>query len=149
MSGRIKIILEIIYRVPVEQYIIQLPAGMRDEHETDLTLCAIRELQEETGYHGTAPGSPEILRLRPLLSSPIVYNDPWKSSETTNLVTLEVDFSAPCNQNPEPNLEDDEDIEIIIVDLLNMQGELEELKRMRGVEVDNRVHQLAMGLQIA
>ncbi len=67
----------------------------------------------------------------------MLYNDPWKSNETTNLVTLEVDFSA--NPDPKPDLEDDEDIEILIVDVLNMKEELAKLKRERGVEVDNRV----------
>ncbi len=63
IDGRLKIILEIIYRIPIEKYIIQLPAGMRDEHERDLVVCAARELKEETGYISTAPKSPAILKL--------------------------------------------------------------------------------------
>ena len=90
--------MEIIYRIPIEKYIIQLPAGMRDEHERDLVACAARELKEETGYVSTAPKSPSILKLKPVLESPVLYNDPWKSNETTNLVTLEVDFLE--NTNP-------------------------------------------------
>ncbi|TNV75609.1 hypothetical protein FGO68_gene16616 [Halteria grandinella] len=148
-SNRLKIILEIIYRVPIAKYVIQVPAGMRDEHERDLVGSALRELKEETGYIGTAPISDTILRLKPILESPILYNDPWKSNETTNLITLEVDFSLPENVNPQPHLEDDEDIEVIILDLLDLQKELEEIQRVRGVEVDNRVHMLAMGLQLA
>ena len=73
---------------------------MRDPHETDLFETAIRELHEETGYLGQAPYSPEVLKLRPILVSPIVYNDPWKSNETTNLITLEVDFKREENMNP-------------------------------------------------
>ena len=52
----------------------------------------------------------------------MLYNDPWKSNETTNLVTLEVDFKS--NPNPQPDLEDDEDIEIIVLDVLNLSEEL-------------------------
>ena len=52
----------------------------------------------------------------------MLYNDPWKSNETTNLVTLEVDFKS--NTNPQPDLEDDEDIEIIVLDVLNLSEEL-------------------------
>ncbi len=44
-----------------------------------------------------------------------------------------------ANPDPKPDLEDDEDIEILIVDVLNMKEELAKLKRERGVEVDNRV----------
>ena len=39
-DSRLKIVLEIIYRIPVEKYIIQLPAGMVDPHETDIVACA-------------------------------------------------------------------------------------------------------------
>lgn len=138
-DGRLKIILEIIYRIPVEKYLIQVPAGMRDEHETDLVKCAARELHEETGYVGKAPESPAILALKPILESPILYNDPWKSNETTNLVTLEVDFSDPANITPTPNLEEDEDIEVIVCDLLNLREDLALVLNGRRYELDNRV----------
>ena len=81
------------------------------------------------------------------MESPLLYNDPWKSNETTNLVTLEVDFKS--NPNPQPDLEDDEDIEIIVLDVLNLSEELAKIQSERGVEVDNRVCQLAMGLEVA
>ena len=58
-----KIVLEIIFRVPINRYVIQLPAGMRDEHERDLVLSALRELKEETDYIGMAPSSERILKL--------------------------------------------------------------------------------------
>ena len=93
---------------------------MRDEEETDLVEAAKRELREETGYIGTAPQSEEVLKLRPILESPNLYNDPWKSNETTKIVTLEVDFSKAENLDPKPELEEDEDIEVIVLDLLNL-----------------------------
>ncbi len=149
VEGRVKIILEIIYRLPVEQYLIQLPAGLRDPHERDLVVSALRELKEETGYIGKAPSSDWILKLKPILESPLIYNDPWKSNETTKLVTVEVDFSAEENVNPKPHLEDDEDIEVIVLDLLNLSDELAHIEKTRGFQVDNRVHQLALGLDLA
>ena len=112
---------------------------MRDEHETDLVKCAARELHEETGYLGKTPQSAAILALKPILESPILYNDPWKSNETTNLVTLEVDFSDPANLNPTPNLEEDEDIEVIVCDLLNLREDLTLALGGRRYELDNRV----------
>ena len=146
-DGRVKIILELIYRIPVEKYLIQLPAGMRDEHETNLVTCAVRELHEETGYIGKAPTSPAILSLQPILESPILYNDPWKSNETTNLVTLEIDFSDPENHSPTPHLEDDEDISILVCDLLSLKEDLE-IACGGKYELDNRVQQLIMGIQV-
>ena len=114
---------------------VQLPAGMRDPHETDLVKSALRELKEETGFVGREPINESILRLRPVLESPVLYNDPWKSNETTNLVTLELDLAA----RGEPELEDDEDIEVIVLDLEDLAGELREIREKRGFEVDNRV----------
>ena len=96
---------------------------MRDEEESDLVVCAARELKEETGYASKPPSSPQILALQPLLESPILYNDPWKSNETTNLVTLEVDLTTTPTAE-DANLEDDEDIEVIVCDLLTFQDEL-------------------------
>ena len=112
-------------------------------------VSALRELKEETGYIGKAPTSDWLLKLKPVLESPIIYNDPWKSNETTKLVTLEVDFTLTENVNPQPHLEEDEDIEVIILDLLNLSEELRKIEDTRGVQVDNRVHQLALGIELA
>ena len=101
--------------------------------------CALRELKEETGYIGQKPFSPDILKLNPILITPPVYNDPWKSNETTNLVTVEIDFSKEENINPKPHSEDDEDIEVIIVDLYNLEEELDKIKETRGFVGDNRI----------
>ena len=64
-------------------------------------------------------------------------------------MTLEVDFSREENINPVPELEDDEDIEVIILDLLNLNEELRVIKEKRGIDIDNRVYQLALGLELA
>ena len=64
-------------------------------------------------------------------------------------MTLEVDFSTEENRKPQPDLEDDEDIEIIVLDLLHLNKELRNIKEARGYDIDNRVHQLALGLEIA
>ena len=45
-----KFILEQQYRYPYDEVIYELPAGKLDENE-DLASGAIRELEEETGYH--------------------------------------------------------------------------------------------------
>lgn len=44
-----RILLQKQWRPPVNQTVIEVPAGLMDPNETPET-CAIRELKEETGY---------------------------------------------------------------------------------------------------
>jgi len=44
------VILEKIYRVPLEQYVIEAPAGLMDKDGEEPETAARRELLEETGY---------------------------------------------------------------------------------------------------
>ena len=44
-----KLLLVRQYRSSMDGYILEIPAGRRDEGE-DLKTCALRELEEETGY---------------------------------------------------------------------------------------------------
>ena len=44
-----KIIMVTQHRFPVDKILLELPAGKLDSHE-DPMLCAVRELEEETGY---------------------------------------------------------------------------------------------------
>ena len=53
---------------------------------------------------------------------------------------MEVDFSKEENLNPKHDLEDDEDIEVIILDFLDLNEELKQIKEKRGFDVDNRVY---------
>ena len=48
-DGTLQLVLERQYRYPVQQTIIEFPAGKIDPGE-DTWACARRELQEETGY---------------------------------------------------------------------------------------------------
>ncbi len=48
-EGSMEIVLEHQYRYPVQQVMIELPAGKLDPGESTLD-CARRELREETGY---------------------------------------------------------------------------------------------------
>lgn len=45
-----KILLVKQYRNPVDRITLEIPAGKRDSAEEDTFVCAVRELEEETGY---------------------------------------------------------------------------------------------------
>jgi len=46
-----KLLLIANYRIPVNKYVLEFPAGLLDEGE-DIEVCGLRELKEETGYSG-------------------------------------------------------------------------------------------------
>ena len=46
-----KLLLVRQYRNALERMTLELPAGARDTKEEDTKDCAVRELEEETGYH--------------------------------------------------------------------------------------------------
>lgn len=52
-DGQIKLVLERQFRYPVNQVMIEFPAGKLDSGETTY-CCAKRELREETGYSATS-----------------------------------------------------------------------------------------------
>jgi ADP-ribose pyrophosphatase len=60
-----RILLERQYRYPIEQAVIEIPAGKLNPGE-DALLCAQRELQEETGY--VAKHWRKIRRIHPVIS---------------------------------------------------------------------------------
>lgn len=48
------------YRAPIDQVVIEVPAGLIDPGETP-EECAVRELKEETGYLGVAEETSPIM----------------------------------------------------------------------------------------
>jgi ADP-ribose pyrophosphatase len=57
-----ELLLQKQYRPPIDQVVIEVPAGLIDVGETP-EQCAVRELLEETGYVGVAEQT-----------SPVMYN---------------------------------------------------------------------------
>ncbi|MCR5007496.1 MAG: NUDIX hydrolase [Oribacterium sp.] len=47
-DGRILMVRQ--YRHALQRYTLELPAGKRDEEDEPFEICALRELEEETGY---------------------------------------------------------------------------------------------------
>ena len=73
-QGQTRIVLERQFRYPVDQVMIELPAGKRDGEE-DLLLCAQRELREETGYTATQWAHAGVMH--PCISYSTEFIDIW------------------------------------------------------------------------
>ncbi len=102
-SGRIVMVQQ--YRPPSDAQVLEFPAGLIDPEEAPETT-AVRELREETGYHG-------VLKWisRPCLSSP------GMSGEHFYTAVVEVDETLPENRNPQTDWDDGEQIRTFCVPL--------------------------------
>ena len=89
-----KLLLEKQYRGPFEKYLIEIPAGKKEENEEFLS-CAKRELEEETGY--ICDDLKKILTIYPTVA---VSDEIIKIYLATNL------------KKGNKNLDDDEDVEM-------------------------------------
>jgi ADP-ribose pyrophosphatase len=90
------------YRAPLNNFTLEFPAGLVDIGE-DLDIAALRELKEETGYSG------KILSCQ---------NDRAVSaglcSEIISIFNVEIDEKDPVNLNPQQNLDECEELEVIV-----------------------------------
>ena len=100
-SGRIILIRQ--FRPPADGYVIEFPAGLIDEGES-FEECAVRELREETGYHGSIA---KVL--------PPMFSSPGLSGETLTFVLADVDEDAPENITLITDFDESEDIETFTV----------------------------------
>ena len=104
-----KLVLIKQFRVPINDYVIEFPAGLIDGEE-DIKEAAKRELKEETGL--------ELLDIDMEKTKNKVYLSPGMTDESVAMIF--------CSCNGEvslDNLEDDEDIEVLLLD----KDELKEL----------------------
>ncbi|CAI7620539.1 unnamed protein product [Penicillium pancosmium] len=131
-----ELLLQKQYRPPIDKVVIEIPAGLIDAGETP-EQCAVRELKEETGYVGVAEQT-----------SPIMYNDPGFCNTNLNMVHVRVDMALPENQNPKPELEDNEFIECFSVPMASLFAETQRLEQ-EGYAIDARVGTLAEGIELA
>ncbi|ELQ44038.1 ADP-ribose pyrophosphatase [Pyricularia oryzae Y34] len=121
-----EIILQKQFRPPLDKVTIEVPAGLVDAGET-AEQSAVRELKEETGYVGKASET-----------STIMFNDPGFTNTNLRMVHVTIDMSLPGNQNPKPELEESEFIEVFTVPLSKLWEECKKLEA-EGCAIDARV----------
>lgn len=124
------------YRPPLDGMVLEFPAGLIDTGET-AAEAAVRELREETGYHG-----------RVTWVGPATCSSPGMTSESVILASLEVDESRPENRHPEAAPEDGEEIAVCLVERHRL-GDTLQAERQAGNHLDSRLVAYAMGLGLS
>lgn len=128
------------FRPPTGKVVIELPAGLIDPKES-IESTAVRELIEETGYHG------KFTRLS--INEMELYSDPGLTNANMALAYVDVDMSLQQNINPNPELEEGEFIETFTLPVPNLLQNLMKLCQEEGCVIDARLYHLAAGLQMA
>jgi len=82
LTDKREVILEKNWRVPLESFIIQFPAGLTDRDQENEEETARRELLEETGYLAK-----ELIPIMPLPLTP-----DFTPTEATHFLATEVEF---------------------------------------------------------
>eukprot|EP00127_Corallochytrium_limacisporum_P005502 Clim_evm19s207 gene=Clim_evmTU19s207 len=134
------LILILNFRAPIQEFVVEFPAGLLDPGETDPFSAAVRELKEETGFSGTpikTPGNPVMT----------LFTDPWKSSEKMGSVSLTVDPDLPENANPQQQLEREECIEVLVLPVKGLRQNLESIVQKFGYGLDAKLYKFAQGLE--
>jgi len=80
--------------------------------------------------------------------TPLQKKDPGFCNTNLNMVHVRVDMSLPENQDPKPQLEENEFIETFSVPLASLFAEVKRLAQ-QGYAIDARVGTLAEGVEIA
>ena len=135
------LLLQKQFRPALNKVTIESPSGLIDAGESP-TEAALRELREETGYHGTIPSDSSAAE------GFIMHNDPGFTNTNTKMIFVDVDMSDPRNQDPKPELEDGEFIECFTLPLVSLWEDLRRLDG-EGYAVDARVGGLAQGMEVA
>jgi len=136
-KGAVEILLQKQFRPPIGKVCIELPAGLIDAGES-IEQCALRELEEETGYIG---------QVVPAQTSCVMFNDPGFCNTNLHYIYVTIDLDDPRNRTPQPKLEPNEFIECFTVPLRDLWQTCRDLEK-DGYAIDARVGGLAEGFEI-
>lgn len=134
MSNSKKIVLVRQFRPPIDNYVMEFPAGLVDENESFET-AAIRELKEKTGYIGKLKKV-----ILPVLSSPGMTN------ESVAIAFVEINEELPENKNPSVTHEATEDIQVFTIEQYKIAPFLKE-RGNAGDNIDAKLMSFAIGLE--
>lgn len=116
-----KIILVKQFRYPLQKTLIELPAGKLDKNEDPLT-CAVRELEEETGYKAN-----EFTKLGAIYTAPGYCTEILHIYKAVGLI--------PGNHNREEGEQGMELLELSLDEIKKMilSGEINDAKTIAGI----------------
>ena len=130
-SNRLVLIRQ--YRPPARGLVIEFPAGIIDAPESP-AQAALREMVEETGYHGV---------MEQLV--PASLNSPGLTSEAVYTVLMTIDEKLPANQHPVAQPDEGESIEVLLVHQDQLAAFITE-QTAAGARFDSKVIAYAVGL---
>ena len=114
------------YRVPIDAYCIECPAGLIDDGE-EPSVAAVRELMEETGYVGKIEWQ----------SGP-TCSSAGMTGEMVTIFRMTVDETLPENKTPKQRLDDGEEIDVNLIPLNKLEEYLKE-RVQAGDKLDSRI----------
>jgi len=123
------------YRPPLNAYTIEFPAGLLESGETSAD-AAIRELCEETGWHGEVAHTSDKLAV-----------DAGCSSAIMRYATVKINGDALENLSCKPTLSDGEFVDVLMIPFTELHERLAALTN-EGHIVDSKVEAFAIGLQM-
>lgn len=139
-NGEEKIVTIASFRIPVNKWVIEFPAGVIESGENDFRLAAIRELKEETGFTASIEDVKEV--------GMISCNDPWKSNESNILIKINIDLTTEENKSPKQLLDPAEFIKVELVPIKGMLSHLTTLCKEKDYILDSRVYTFALGVDL-